>query len=1254
MRGIKNLAYFFLSAVFVLLAISASAVYGQGGQPPSLTLFNPEIQGLTVTINGVTMPGTPGAIITRIYWDWGDGIREDQWFAASHTYSYPGTYTITVTSFQSDGLFTTRSVTVTLTAGQLIPTALSISLEPNVAEANRETRVIIRGVLTRRDTGQGLSSKMVLVTPRFSYARPQTANVVTDGRGSFQADFIVNAPAGTYYFTAVFGGDSQFDYSDARAALTVQQPQGQPPSLTLFEPEIRGLTVTINGVTMPGTPGATITRIQWDWGDGYREDHWFAASHTYSRPGTYTITVTAFQSDGLSITKTITVTLVGGRKVRVHVYAIDDANRTRGYLIDRVDKIAGAQIRVDYPGGSQVLTTTSTFPGPYVEVDENSTVTVSLVGEPVGWRFAGYWDIYTISWTQGSSRTFNVGTSDKHVVASFTPARVKSLDRMTISGPSEVQGTSGNTANYTCTAYFNDGTSEDVTNSAAWSETFASATISRGILTITSDLSSDQRGEVNCSYTYNTVTKSASLSVIIRAVAKGNLAYFDLDYQGTAPNPDGSEQRSVTVQAGASLTLFFRYNEGNANNQYIVRVYPEWDKNRYIANSDNDETISEVGQEIGGYRWDREAFSAPTAPGTYKVRVVYNASATPPTWDRYDRLLAEGTVVVEQRAETRIGTELSISLEPNTAPENKETAVLVKGVLLRRDNRQGIANKPVVLSFRGQQRTVTTDSRGSFQAEFAVNLPAGSYPFTASFAGDSQFESANATATLTVLRLEVLIQTKLTLEIDRASIQADTLETVRFRGKLIRTDTGQGLAGKTVYITIPGESVPVPVTTDATGVYGLVYGVKLPAGTYKVEARYQGETIDNARYEASSATATLTVLGSVVKFDFLDVFTRPSSIWGAFRYDGPEDVKLVMYLTINSRTIVNGGEVKKRNWNNVPSSNIYYIDFLWDLLWPKLAQIEERQSYAIQAKISIVDMQGNTLASSQREESWGKATIEDILRQAQQELKRYDNQVPSNIPYVDFPSMWAKESPYAAYNGLTDTIRVWHLNVDNEGAIVHEYGHFLEDKWYLINLGGDCPSHHAGCEESNIGCAMKEGWADFIADVLTQDKPYLQFGLENYRCVTKGEKAEIVELAIAGILWDLYDDGENESFDHISLPLSEIIPLVKESMKWDSKGLRTLYDNFKAKYNSDLVRLFDKLLKEGYGIDYSGSAKSAFGPPEGKTIEEAIASLVPGDPPDVANPDVYIGDQEILRAQQLWISGSPVPGTDGKVIDDAM
>jgi len=133
-------------------------------------------------------------------------------------------------------------------------------------------------------------------------------------------------------------------------------------------------------------------------------------------------------------------------------------------------------------------------------------------------------------------------------------------------------------------------------------------------------------------------------------IQSGTLQHFDLDFKGSS-NPaegvgDGNDQHSIEGVQGTHLSLYFFYSESNTGNNYIIRVYPEWDKNNYIANSDNDEGLSEIGQEIGGRRYDIESYQLPSDPGTYKIRAVYNASNTPPRWDNYEALLSEFTVNV--------------------------------------------------------------------------------------------------------------------------------------------------------------------------------------------------------------------------------------------------------------------------------------------------------------------------------------------------------------------------------------------------------------------------------------------------------------------------------------------------------------------------------------------------------------------------------------------------------------------------------
>ncbi|MEN3010911.1 MAG: CARDB domain-containing protein [Candidatus Bipolaricaulaceae bacterium] len=146
-----------------------------------------------------------------------------------------------------------------------------------------------------------------------------------------------------------------------------------------------------------------------------------------------------------------------------------------------------------------------------------------------------------------------------------------------------------------------------------------------------------------CDELNNVLTKSFCPSA-----RQGSLTIFDLDYKGNPPNSDGNNQHFIVVSPGSTLKLFFRYQEGNTGNPYIIRAYPEWDKTRFIVNSDNDESVSEVGYEIGGYRWDVEHFVVPVIPGTYRIKLVYNQSASPPTWDSYDKLLAEGLIKVQQ------------------------------------------------------------------------------------------------------------------------------------------------------------------------------------------------------------------------------------------------------------------------------------------------------------------------------------------------------------------------------------------------------------------------------------------------------------------------------------------------------------------------------------------------------------------------------------------------------------------------------
>ncbi|MBI4332702.1 MAG: PKD domain-containing protein [Chloroflexi bacterium] len=100
------------------------------------------------------------------------------------------------------------------------------------------------------------------------------------------------------------------DYESLRTSYDELQGEVEKLRAPYLRVEVQradGLKATVNGLTISNVDN--ITRIHWDWGDGSSGDSWFPASHAYAAGGTYTISVTAYDSAGRSTTNTVTVTV---------------------------------------------------------------------------------------------------------------------------------------------------------------------------------------------------------------------------------------------------------------------------------------------------------------------------------------------------------------------------------------------------------------------------------------------------------------------------------------------------------------------------------------------------------------------------------------------------------------------------------------------------------------------------------------------------------------------------------------------------------------------------------------------------------------------------------------------------------------------------------------------------------------------------------------------------------------------------------
>jgi len=79
-----------------------------------------------------------------------------------------------------------------------------------------------------------------------------------------------------------------------------------PPVLTLLEPAVDRMNVTLNGNLIAGSPGVTIESVQVDWDDGTSTTAAdLPVTHQYSAAGIFTVAVTGNQSDGQSATRKI-------------------------------------------------------------------------------------------------------------------------------------------------------------------------------------------------------------------------------------------------------------------------------------------------------------------------------------------------------------------------------------------------------------------------------------------------------------------------------------------------------------------------------------------------------------------------------------------------------------------------------------------------------------------------------------------------------------------------------------------------------------------------------------------------------------------------------------------------------------------------------------------------------------------------------------------------------------------------------------
>ncbi|WP_431278362.1 PKD domain-containing protein [Leifsonia poae] len=248
--------------------------------------FTSTQSGLTVNLDG-TASADPDGTIASYAWDFGDGDTATT-PTASHTYVQGGSYAVKLTVTDNQGATDTMTTAVTVTAPppNQAPVAAFSSAVSNLSVAfDGSASADPDGTVASYawDFGDGTTGTGVNPTHAYGSAATFTVTLtVTDDKG-------------------LAGTPVQHDVT------TVAVPNQAPTASFTATPN--GLAVSVNGGAS-SDPDGTVASYAWNFGDGATATG-ATASHTYAAGGTFTVSLTVTDNQGLAsspVTKSVTVT----------------------------------------------------------------------------------------------------------------------------------------------------------------------------------------------------------------------------------------------------------------------------------------------------------------------------------------------------------------------------------------------------------------------------------------------------------------------------------------------------------------------------------------------------------------------------------------------------------------------------------------------------------------------------------------------------------------------------------------------------------------------------------------------------------------------------------------------------------------------------------------------------------------------------------------------------------------------------------
>jgi PKD repeat protein len=249
------------------------------------------------------MADDPDGDPVTVLWDFGDGGSSTDMSPGNHTYVDPGTYIVTFTATDDKGLSdpTPDTRTITVEAENQPPEGIITSPAGDENIAPGES-VMFAGMADDPDGDP--------VTVLWDFGDGGSSTDMSPGNHTY-------VDPGTYTVTFTATDDKGLSDPTPDTRTIAVEAENQPPDGVITSPAgaltiMAGESVMFAG--MADDPDGDPVTVLWDFGDGITSTQMSPGNHTYTDPGTYTVTFTATDDKGLSDptpdTRTITVEAV--------------------------------------------------------------------------------------------------------------------------------------------------------------------------------------------------------------------------------------------------------------------------------------------------------------------------------------------------------------------------------------------------------------------------------------------------------------------------------------------------------------------------------------------------------------------------------------------------------------------------------------------------------------------------------------------------------------------------------------------------------------------------------------------------------------------------------------------------------------------------------------------------------------------------------------------------------------------------------